>query len=379
MVAHLERSGEAARQSHLLQGILEVIHQRDASLAETILDEAVQTPSLRNFFVWLQMSVPLNPRAVQRLLDCLDFDDTPTFQFSQIAWPHPPAVLEEADLARILLKILDRPDGAEIVLSGLNARAPIPETDPNYSFGEDLSRVGLRAASRYLRSYDGFGGADTDNSIRRVLNCSLNDASLAPEIDDLFQAFFVAIRTSYGYIGDLEETGQALIAKAPHMFLDRVFFGDELDDAERAGLFAERHWEGNLLSGLDPSILLDWCSQGEFRVRLALISEAIYPFTKGCGNGDIKLSDQARALLDASPDASEILTQFARSVRPSGWSGSLANIIARRRRPFELLLGHEREDLRTTAAKLVPQIRAAEEHELERERAEDQERDQRFE
>ena len=379
MVEHLERAGDSARHCQLLQGILEVIHQRDASLADRILDEAVQTPSLRNFFVWLQLSIPLNPRAVQRLLDCLDFDDTAIFQFGQIAWPHPPAVLDESDLARVLLKLLDRRDGAEIVLDGLNTRAPIPETDPDFSFGEDLSRVGLRAASRYLRSYNGHGGADTDNSIRRVLTCSMNAASLAAEIDDLLEAFFVAIRTSYGYIGDLEETAHTLIAKAPHTFFDRVFLSDELDEAERARLFAEQHWEGNVLSALDPSILLNWCSQGEFQERLALVSEAIYPFATESGNADIELSDQARALLDASPDAYETLTRFAHCIRPSSWSGSLANIIARRRRPFELLLGHERKDVRATVEKLIPRIRDAEELEREHERAEDQERDQRFE
>ena len=89
VVGHLERAGNSARHCDLLQGILEIIHHRDASLAERILDQAVQTRSLRNFFVWLQVSIPLNPRAVQRLLDCLEFDDTPIFQFGQIAWPPP--------------------------------------------------------------------------------------------------------------------------------------------------------------------------------------------------------------------------------------------------------------------------------------------------
>ena len=379
VVEHQERLGDSVLHCQLLQGILEIIHPRDASLAERILDEALQTRSLRKFFVGLQMSIPLNSRAIQRLLDCLDFDDTPIVLFGQIAWHGSPGVLEETDLARILLKLLDRPDSAEIVLEVLNARAQLSATDPGYSFGEDLSRVGLRAASRYLCSYGGHGGADTDNSIGSVLNCSKNDASLAPEIDDLLQAFIVAMKTSYGYVGDLEETTQALIAKAPHTFLDRVFLRDELDDGERAELFSEQHWEGNSLSRLHPSILLDWCRKGEFQVRLALIAEAIYPFTQDAGNKDIELSDQARALLDASSDASDILTHFARSIRPSGWSGSLANIIARRRRPFELLLNHEREDVRTTAARLVPQISDAEGQERERENTEDQERDQRFE
>ena len=379
-VEHLERAGDSARHCLLLQGILEIIHQRDASLAEQILDKALQTRNLRQFFVGLQVSIPLDRRAVQRLLNCLDFEDTPVFQFGQISWPGIRGVLEDTDLARILLKLMDRPDGLEIVLSDLNTRASDPETEPSHSFGEELSRVGLRAASQYLRSYSGHSGAEMDNSLGRVLNCSMNDdASLAAEIDDLFRAFFVAIRTSYGYVGNLEETAQALISMAPQTFLDRVFLGDELEDVERAELFAERHWEGNVLSGLDPTVLLDWCSQGEFRVRLALISEAIYPLTKGSRNGDIELSDQARVLLDASPDALETLTCFSHSVQPSAWSGSLAEIISRRRRPFELLLDHEREDVRTAAAKLVPQINDAEERARVRERAEDQERDLRFE
>lgn len=379
-VEHLERAGDSARHCLLLQGILEIIHQRDASLAEQILDKALQTRNLRQFFVGLQVSIPLDRRAVQRLLDCLDFEDTPVFQFGQIAWPGTQGVLEDTDLARILLKLMDRPDGLEIVLSDLNTRASDPETEPSHSFGEDLSRVGLRAASQYLRSYSGHSGAEMDNSLGRVLNCSMNDdASFAAEIDDLFRAFFVAITTSYGYVGNLEETAQALVAKAPHTFLDRVFLGDELEDDGRASLFVEQHWEGNILSGLDPTVLLDWCSQGECQVRLALIAGAIYPFTKGSRNGDIELSDQARVLLDASPDALETLTYFSHSVQSSAGSGSLAEIISRRRRPFELLLDHEREDVRTAAAKLIPQINDAEERARVRERAEDQERDQRFE
>ena len=379
MVEHLERAGGLARYCQPLQGILEVIHQRDPSLADRLLDDAVQTPSLRRFFVGLQMSIPLSPGAVQRLLDCLDFDDTPIIQFEFIAWTHPPAVLDESDLTRILMKLLDRTDGPETVLGGLNMRAPTPETEPDFSFGVDLSRVGLRAASQCLRSYDGFGGADTDNSIGRVLACSMNNTELAAETDDLLEALFVAMRTSYGYIGDLEETAQALIARASHAFFDRVFLGDELDEAERVSLFAKRPWAGNVLSGLDPSVLLDWCSRGEFRERLALMSESIYPFATDSENADFEFSSQAIALLDASPDAAETLTRFARSIRPNGWSGSLADKFARRRRPFELLLGHQREDVRAAVKKLVPRFRDAERQVRERERAEDQVRDQRFE
>ena len=170
-----------------------------------------------------------------------------------------------------------------------------------------------------------------------------------------------------------------LISKVPIIFLDRIFLGADLDDSHRYGLFAERHKHGNLLSELHPSKLLDWCRKGEFNERLALISEAIYPFAKEAQNGDMVFSEQAHAILDASPETEQTLNHFANSVRPSSWSGSLADIIARRCRPFELLLAHERADIHSSAERLVPLIKDAEAREREREKAEDQERDQRFE
>ena len=379
VAAHLEREGDATRLCQLLQGILEAIHERDPSLAEQILDLAVQSEGLRNFFVCLQFSVPLNRRVVQRLLDCLNFDDTPAFQFGQIAWQHPSNGLDDADIARVLLRVLDRPDGPQIVLDSLNMRVPEPLPESGFTLGEDLSRLGLLATTRFLRGYKRAGGASTDYSMRRILACCMIDGTASQDIDDLIEAFFAAVKANYGYIGDLEETAEVLISKVPIIFLDRIFLGADLDVSHRYGLFAERHEHGNLLSELHPSKLLDWCRKGEFNERLALISEAIYPFAKEAQNGDMVFSEQAHAILDASPEAEQTLNHFTNSVRPSGWSGSLADIIARRCRPFELLLAHERADIRSSAERLVPLIKDAEAREREREKAEDQDRDQRFE
>ena len=110
-----------------------------------------------------------------------------------------------------------------------------------------------------------------------------------------------------------------------------------------------------------------------------MLAQAVHPFANDADDEGIVFSELAHAIIDSTCDPATVLASFANSIRPSGWSGSLANIIARRRRPFEVLFGHEREDVRTSAAKLVPQIRDAEERERQRERAEDQERDQRFE
>ena len=72
------------------------------------------------------------------------------------------------------------------------------EADPGFSFGEDLSKVGLLAAIVYLRDYNGLGGAWKDNGMQMALTCCKIDASLAPAFDDLLEAFFAAVKKSHG-------------------------------------------------------------------------------------------------------------------------------------------------------------------------------------
>ena len=144
--------------------------------------------------------------------------------------------------------------------------------------------------------------------------------------------------------------------------------------------FSEWHNQHNLLSALHASILLDWCRQGELRCAAGLdfggdmsVREGIAErrhriFQAGMGN----IGCVSRPRADSRP-----LRRFD-SPGLAG-PGSLANIIARRRRPFELLLKHKQAVVRDAAEGLMAHINSAEDRQREWERAKDQERDQRFE
>ena len=117
-----------------------------------------------------------------------------------------------------------------------------------------------------------------------------------------------------------------------------------------------------------------------------MLSEAIYPFEKEPepfedeqeGDG-VVLSEQAHAIIDATQDPSTVLGNLCSSVQPSGWSGSLANIIAKRGEAFKTLLKHDRSDIRDAAKAAIVQIKQWEEQQRHRERTEDERREQRFE
>lgn len=177
-------------------------------------------------------------------------------------------------------------------------------------------------------------------------------------------------------------TSVAVLAeKATFRFLNGIFFGPSLEEHHRQEVSREQRDEKNLLSGVSAETLLDWCRQGDcdFQGRLSMLSAAIYPFEKEPDGDGVVLSEQACAIIEAARDPCAILRDLCSSVQPSGWSGSLADIIAKRCQAFETLLKHERSDIRAAAETQIAEIKKREEQERRYERESDRQREQRFE
>ena len=378
LVEGLERVDDQARHCGVLEGVLKVIHQHDEPLAQKILDEAVQNRSLRKFIVDLQVSVPLDHIGIGRLHQSLGFDDTPLRQFEKLAWHRLPDIFNEADIRNLMLSVLGRPDGFRVVLSGLSLRVRMLKDD-NLTLGPDLKRVGLLASAALLHhKVDYYGGGSTDYRLSEVLKSCLDEVEFPEETNKVFDAYFTQLRKSYGCMIGREKVVAVLAEKATFRFLDGIFLDPALRNYCHT-IFREDRDEKNSLSGVSVMTLLDWCGQGDFQERLLMISEAIYPFEKEPEGDGVVLSEQAHAIIGATQDPSTVLGNLCSSVYPSGWSGSLANIIAKRGQAFKPLLEHSRSDIRDAATTQIARISQWEDRERQQERAEDEQREQRFE
>ena len=381
LVECLEIAGDKARHCGVLEGVLRVIHKHDEPPAQEILDEAVQNGALRKFIVGLQMSVPLGSTGLERLHGALDFDNTPLWQFGCLAWHRPLDTLSETDVRDLMQRILDKPSGAEIVLQGLAMRLHALKDD-NLTLNSDLKRLGLRTSATLMRQdADSYQNDLTSHYLSEVLASCLEEVEFPEETARVIDAYLEQLRASYGYVYGLEEAVTVLAEKATSRFLDGVFFDPILEEHHRQGVFREQHDEKNLLSGVSAQALLDWCRQGDFQVqeRLSMLSGAIYPFEKEPDGDGVVLSEQARAIIEEAQDPSVILRNLCSSVQPSGWSGSLADIVAKRGQAFEVLLKHERPDIRAAAETQIAEIKRREEQERRYERESDRQREQRFE
>lgn len=375
LVEYLELVGGQAFYGGVLFGVLEGIHQRDEPLAQEVLDEAVQNSKLRNIIVDLQLIVPSDPAGVARLHRALDFDDTPLQQFKELVWYRPLDTFSETDLRDLMLKVLDRPDGAKIVLEGLDMRLG------DITLGPALKDLGLLASAALLRTIP-FSSPDDSTLIclSEVLTSCLDEAEFPQETARVLEAYLESLRAQCSSnIWALEKVTTVLAEKATFRFLDGIFFDPGIADDYRCIVFVEGIFERNPLSGVGVETLLEWCQRGDFQERLVMISGAIYPFKKEPEGDGVVLSEQACAIVEAAQNPSLVLRNLCPSVRPSSWLGSLADIIAHRRQALETLLEHDRPDIRVAATTQIAEIKRWEAQERQREQAMDRQREQRFE
>ena len=379
LVRFLKLAGDRVRQYRVLCGVLAGTHVRDEPLAQQFLDKAMEDRILRKIIVELQTSIPLGHRGIERMGRALDFEDTPTWRFGELAWHRPLDSLSETEVRDLLLKTMGRPGGAAVVVDGLYMRMHLLKDD-NLSLSPELKRVGLTASAALLRDHSSFhDSGSTDYHLSEFLKSCLDEAEILEETNTVLDSCLSRLRESPASVFFIEKTVKVLAENATARFLDRVFLDPTLRDHHRLGIFGEQSNQTNPLSDVTIARLLEWCRKDDFQKRLIMISAVIFPFKEGPEGKGMESSVQALAILEETQDPAAVLGNFANYARPNGWSGSRADIIAERCRPFEALAEGVRPDIRRAAQQVVVWIKKLEMQERDRERAEDEQREQRFE
>ena len=379
LVESFRLAGDRWRQCGILCGVLAGVNERDESFAREILDKAVENRLLRRAIVSLQISVPVDAGSVERMRRALDFEDTPLWQFRDLAWHRPLDAWSETDLRDVLLKMIDRPDGARTVLSGLTMRIHVLKEESRM-LGPELKGMGLSASAAVLRTEMDFdGGGVTEHDLSEIWKYCMDEEEFPEETNAVRDAYFVRLKKSYALVEDIEKAVAVLAERATVRFLDGVFFDPTLQDYHRQAIFKEQREGRNALSNIHAAKLLDWCERGNFQRRLLLISGAVFPFEEEAEGSGVVFSNQALAVLNGTQDPVTVLGNFASYVGPNICWGSGADVIAKRRRPFEALLEHDRPEIRRAAREQIVRIKEWEAREQELDRALYEKREQRFE
>ncbi|EFS5734081.1 hypothetical protein HW679_004923, partial [Salmonella enterica] len=379
LVEQVEVQSEINKDFAVFAGFIEEVDSIDPVLAQELLDQCSQHPELRQVLVGLHPRQKFTDSDLDRCMALLDAPDIRPFMYGPILWKEQYAHLPKGRVLDLAQRLLKKPNGDDVILEALSLRLHNKDKAVD-TLGCDLRQTGLKAATLRFYRNDSDRGGSTDYKMERVVDAALRFGGNEVEKQLWLDTIFSVVDKHYGYINTFENTIGTTAALVPEAFLNRIFEGSEEQQQRR--LFFIRH--GGLrrlpLSKINADVLIEWCRNKSDPGAWSTIASGIGLWPKNMNQQDgINLWDAALRFLENSPEPKAVLESFSEQVRPSSWSGSLANVMQSRADVIGKLVEHERTDISGAARAVYAELTKLIEREKVREQREDEEREQRFE
>jgi hypothetical protein len=354
----------------VLRGFLAEVWAGDRTLAENLLDAALDEPALIKLFPLLQTAVMIDERGVSRLQRALDAQ-APVWVFRHLAFGRATDHVPAGPFKALLSQIADQPDGFDVALEILYMRfhsdcSSERNLEPELLLAgqELLSRVSFRTSAP-SKSYH----------LAKLAKTCLAASDTKPIAADIAVRLRQAVANYESYSFNNEELLTALLEVQPVAVLDALFSGDEKD--LQAGVHVFDHLgqhRGNPADAIPRDTLIDWCNVApDIRYPVAA---AIVTFSRYIEESASHVwSDQAAALLAGAPDHKKVLVTFIARFRPMSWSGSRAALMEANARLLDGVasLTPSLEPFAMAAkAQFMEEVTAERQHETEHDRINDE-------
>lgn len=367
LVESFKTADPKSRNATVLGGFIYEAHQRDPAFAEASLEASIENPGLAGSLPYLQARTGMDENGIARLCRAISKGVLRAFDFVSIAngvvGDSPPEAL-----AGLLLDIATLSDGIEIALDILHMhfycdREAGRQCNPSLiALGRDLLRRADFSKKGTLRDY----GLHT---IIRVCCAGSDGEATARDVCGHIRG---AMEVSYLSHHDLSHVLKAMFETQPAAALD-MFLLPEMTSRNRL-LFEADFGFGTLVENLDAAILRQWADVNAAR-RYTLLGHAISMFRRQADEGDNGIAPLFLDMLDCAPDKHAFLGDFWNRLHPRGWSGSLADILLRRKAQVLTLRDSSHADVRQWVGAILPEL----DRRIENERGRDREREESFE
>lgn len=385
LVASTEKSSLTRIQPGLLGGFIHEVHEHSPHLARRLQEVVLEQRKLKEHFVYLLCVAPLEPWGIKKLIELARSGAFEALTFAHISYGRIHEAISDEDLAVLIKEVAVLPNGVSTALKILEMRFFI-EKDKDYCPSEVILSAARqvikllmtmhRDDERPLRSYD----------FDRVCKyCLGKDASIS-EVSEIVELVFDGIESYRLYSFELGDIISHLVKNFPELVLNNVFVGGESEKLRSYMVFRDRSIGLREASLNEAPIdrLLAWC--GKDQGKMVKLSELVCPFTAVLGGGTqlenpnkVKLSDHVLAILDAVDDKTKVVKKIFDRIWPSGWSGSLADILEVRGRALKDLSEYPSPEVRLIVDEKLKELERVVLKERASEADENNRREQRFE
>jgi hypothetical protein len=311
------------RNATVLGGLVHGAHIRDPGFANGVLEAAIDNSDLAPSLPYLQARVAIDANGISRLRRAIARGVLSARDFFSIA----NGCVGESpsdELGALLLDIAELPDGVEIALDILHMRFYRDSKDQR-PWSPGLVYVGRQLLSRadFAKKQP-----SRDFGMHTVIRVCCAGSDGETTLRNICARVRAGLETVYLSAHDLGYVLKALFETHPLIALDEFLLAES--NPENRGLFDGDVGFGTPVEELNADILLQWAAVDPDQ-RFPLLGHAIAMFKQQRGEEENAVSPLFLEILEQAPDKRAFLEDIWSRLHPRSWSGSLADVLARRR------------------------------------------------
>ena len=366
----------------MLYGFIKQVYEHDPSLARIMQESTLEISNLKEHFVYLLCSTPLEEWSIQRLIDLATKQEISAFQFKIIAYGRTHESMSDNELSELLDRIISMEQGIYAAIEILSMRffrdkkSTYQSTATIFSAGRKIIRKAVATGSlRDLRSH----------SLKSIANYCLESSVPQNEISDILCLIKKGIEEYRISSKDIEPIMVVLLKNFPEMVLENVLFDDN-QLSEYSSIYQKffNPYDGVSLNIVSAQRLLDWCDNDQVKVRQLAellnvytpIEEPLFPTVD---KRPVELSSHIQALFHIAHDKEKIVEIMYDKIMPTHWSNSLADVLESRAKAFSELSNHASVEVQKLIEEKLVLVNQRIQKEREREALDHNQREQRFE
>lgn len=320
----------------VLGGFLMGLQKRDVALANKMLDEAVEHPSVGPYFPELQARVAVDEQGVKRLHRSLELGRALIARFFALAYGRASDAIPGPEFRDLLLNIASKPEGLTVALEILSMRLFSDAADKR-SPAPEVAEAGRALLDAFEFHKKGSRTDREDREMGRIAQVSLAGDKGIPIVQRIVRKMLDAVSRYDIHAHDQDDLMTGLLRVHPTIVLDEAFLGDQKAKQKAVQVFADfQRFRKNPLEVVPDDVLLAWCDHDP-AVRYPIMAASACLFKKPADKEPHEWLPLASKLLNKAPDPHAVLKEIVRQLRPTSWSGSLATKLEGRLKLLECL------------------------------------------
>src|SRR3989338_3910980 len=342
-----------------LRGLLNGWHHASPASAEKFLDSAV-TDAIWVKWIMDLHCIPMNQAAYARIHRSIKAGNPPAWQYSYLGMGRQTDSFSVAEIGELLSAIVLLPDGGVVFLDVLSMVVHCA-SDHDDAYRESLAATCLNLLGSAEWGKVLGNRANSGYHLENILEFSLKRLASSKAALEVLNGLVAFARTKECSYSDRDAIKGALsqfLRYMPRLALDAIYVpGEEAYYSQMSPVIGRPYTDRKetALSVVPVDVLIDWCNASPsdryvFAARSCKLFDTRSRASEEHANIDsaddseLVISEAALPVVAHSPDKKAVIQCYLMRFTPSGWSGSLAEILKKRIPLLDALnLGNEEE------------------------------------